>query len=72
MGNLYSNSQGCKQQRLLAQRLHQKAGVREGLCGLPEVAKSQNAIEVTKSSSPISSEELRHGWVHTEGNNILQ
>ena len=37
--------QGCKQQQLLVQRLHQKAGVREGLCGLTEVAKFQNVIE---------------------------
>ena len=37
--------QGRKQQQLLAQRLHQKAGVPEALCGLPEVAKFQNVIE---------------------------
>ena len=36
---------GRKQQRLLAQRLHQKAGVREGLCGLPEVAKFQAVVD---------------------------
>ena len=36
---------GCKQQRLLAQRLHQKAGVPEGLCGLPEVVKFQGVVE---------------------------
>ena len=35
---------GCKQQRLLAQQLHRKAGVPEGLCGLPEVAKFQQVI----------------------------
>ena len=37
--------QGCKQQRLLTQQLHQKAGVREGLCGLPEVAKFQEVVD---------------------------
>ena len=37
--------QGRKQQQLLAQRLHQKAGVPEGLCGLTEVAQFQNVIE---------------------------
>lgn len=31
--------QGRKQQRILAQQLHQKAGVPEGLCGLSEVMK---------------------------------
>ena len=36
--------QGCRQQQLLAQRLHEKAGVREALCGLQEVAKFQNVI----------------------------
>ena len=35
---------GCKQQRLLAQQLHRKAGVPEGLCRLPEVAKFQQVI----------------------------
>ena len=36
---------GCKQRRLLAERLHQKAGVREGLCGLTEVAKFQAVVD---------------------------
>ena len=35
---------GCKQQRLLAQQLHRKAGVPEGPCVLPEVAKFQQVI----------------------------
>ena len=33
-----------KQQRLLAQQLHQKAGIPEGFCGLPEVDKFQKVI----------------------------
>ena len=37
--------QGHKQQQLLAQKLHQKAGVPECLCGLTEVAQFQNVIE---------------------------
>ena len=37
--------QGRKEQRLLAQQLHQKAGVPEGLCGLPEVEKFQKVID---------------------------
>ena len=37
--------QGRKQQRLLAQQLYEKAGVREGLCGLPEVAKFQAVVD---------------------------
>ena len=37
--------QGCKEQRLLAQQLHQKAGVQEGLCGIPEVDKFQKVID---------------------------
>ena len=37
--------QGRKEQRLLAQQLHQKAGVPEGFCGLPEVDKFQKVID---------------------------
>ena len=37
--------QGRKQLRILAQQLHQKAGVPEGLCGLSEVMKFQQVIE---------------------------
>ena len=37
--------QGRKEQRLLAQQLHQKAGVQEGLCGIPEVDKFQRVID---------------------------
>ena len=37
--------QGRKEQRLLAQQLHQKAGVPEGLCGISEVNKFQNVID---------------------------
>ena len=42
-----SNSirQGRKEQRLLAQQLHKKAGVLEGLCGIPEVDKFQKVID---------------------------
>ena len=40
----HSIRQGCKQQRLLGQWLHQKAGVPEGLCGLQEVAKFQTVV----------------------------
>ena len=36
---------GRKEQRLLAQQLHQKADVQEGLCGLPEVDKFQKVID---------------------------
>ena len=37
--------QGRQQQRILAKELHQKAGIPEGLCGLPEVRKFQQVIE---------------------------
>ena len=37
--------QGRQRQRILAKELHQKAGVPEGLCGLPEVTKFQQVIE---------------------------
>ena len=36
---------GRKEQRLLAQQLHQKANVQEGLCGIPEVDKFQKVID---------------------------
>ena len=36
---------GRQRQTILARELHQKAGVPEGLCGLPEVAKMQGVIE---------------------------
>ena len=36
---------GCKEQRLLAQHLHRKAGVQDGLCGIPEVDKFQKVID---------------------------
>ena len=36
---------GRKEQRLLAQQLHQKADVQEGLCGIPEVKKFQKVID---------------------------
>ena len=37
--------QGRQRQRILAKELHEKAGVPEGLCGLPEVTKFQQVIE---------------------------
>jgi len=36
---------GRKEQRLLAQQLHQKADVQEGLCGILEVGKFQKVID---------------------------
>ena len=36
---------GRKEQRLLAQQLHQKANIQEGLCGIPEVDKFQKVID---------------------------
>ena len=35
----------CKEQRLVAQQLHQKASVQEGLCGIPEVDKFQEVVD---------------------------
>ena len=37
--------QGSQLQTILAKELHQKAGVPEGLCGLPEIAKFQAIID---------------------------
>ena len=37
--------QGRKEQRLLAQQLHLRASVQEGLCGIPEVDKFQKVID---------------------------
>ena len=37
--------QGRKEQRLVAQQLHQKASVQESLCGIPEVDKFEAVID---------------------------